>query len=167
MPDTIPDLWGDAITVDDPSPLMILLEQVMAIEQRTKGLIVAELIQRKSGRVTELLFDLKSESARHRSRLLVCRHLDDDVYPVWVTALPLRGSKLHIHQDPVPPDLGLDEDEKNATVAAFSQDVFIELVQRVLQSEDVITKIRSMIAKNNEKKQKLDRLIIEEPVAAG
>ncbi len=162
MMDSIPDLWSTEIGLDELSPVIILNTQAANIQRRTKGLIVAELIQRKSENVTELFFDLKSQAARHRSRLLVCRHLGDNVYPVWVTAKALLNESLYDSTASTKNSFGLDKDEWFSTAIAYGQVDFLELVSKVLKSVEVKSKISSMIAKSNETKQSLDHLIVEE-----
>jgi len=160
MADSIPDLWSTEIGLDELSPVIILNTQAANIQRRTKGLIVAELIQRKSGDTTELFFDLKSQAARHRSRLMVCRHSNDDVYPVWVTSQALDQEWGEDYVGP-PILFGLDSNEWRATEIAHGQDEFLGLVSKVLTSSEVRSKISSMIAKSNETKQPLDHLIVE------
>ena len=162
MADSIPDLWSDAINLDDLSPIIILNSQAANIQNRTKGLIVAELIQRKSKNVTELFFDIKSLAARHRSRLLVCRHLDDDVYPVWITSQALYQAFDEDYAATPSNPFNLDFQELQSTMIADGQEEFIRLLSKVLKSDGVKSKISSMIAKNNEIKQSLDHLIVEE-----
>ncbi len=157
MAETIPDLWGDGIQVDDLSPLIILNTQAAILQKRTKGIITAEVIKRTSKDVTELLFDIKGQVARHRSRLLVCRYLGIEVYPVWITSETLRRG-LDMAEG-IPSVFHLDDDMYTATWPAFDQQQFNELVGEVFQSKEVKAKISSMVALSNEAKQPLDHLI--------
>jgi len=168
MVDTIPDLWGEGIDVDDLSPAIILNTQAAKLQQRTKGVITAELLKRSSPKYDELLFDLTfelpSEAPQKRSRLLVCRYAKEEVYPAWISSLGLKKlTTLHITtlqmmrgmdqptQKPRFPEwLHLDSDEVECTEAAYNQHGFVELLGKVLSSGYVKAKIASTIAQSNE-----------------
>ena len=166
MTDLSPDLWSEDIGLDILSPAIILNTQAAIIQKRTKGVIVAELIQRKFRNVTELYFDLKGQAARHRSRLMVCRFLDDNVYPVWITSEALNEGRYSDEDDSVVESpFVMDPAELRATTVATDQQDFMIAVSAVLRSIIVKSTINSMIAKSNETKQPLEHLIVEESVA--
>ena len=169
MADTIPDLWGEGIDVDDLSPAIILNTQAAKLQQRTGGVITAQLLKRSSPKYDELLFDLSfdlpSEAPKKRSRLLVCRYAKEEVYPAWISSLGLKKltplhatTPLHMIQAMTQPTqkprfpewLHLDPDEVECTEVAYNQNSFVEILGKVLSSGYVKAKIASTVAQSNE-----------------
>ena len=171
MPNSIPDLWGDSINMADLAPVIILDQQAANIESRTNGIIVAEVIKRSTDLAVTLLFDIVSKTAQHRSRLVECHYLKDELYPIWVVAESLRPPSLAEpeYEDEsdygvyIPPPLKIDTNMREATRSAHDQATFCELLSEVFTSFWVKAKIRSMIANSSIGKYPLTHLV-EEPL---
>ena len=168
MADTIPDLWGEGIDIDELSPAIILNAQAVALQQRTGGVISAQILQRNSPTNHELLFDLDNDRTTQRSRLLVCRYAKDEVYPAWISSLALKSGtatafsgglgSLARQNQKLPDWLQLNSDESEWTEVAYNQDGFVEILRRVLSSGYVMAKIASVVAKFNEEGHVLTHL---------
>ena len=168
MADTIPDLWGEGIDIDELSPAIILDTQAAKLQQRTGGVITAQILKRNSPTNHELLFDLDNINTDQRSRLLVCRYAKDDVYPAWISSLALKketatalgmGMGGLVRQTRKLPDwLQLNADESECTEVASNQNSFVEILRRILSSAYVKSKIASVVARLNEEGHTLTHL---------
>ena len=165
MQTTIPDLWGDAITVDILTPIAILNAQSEFLKQKTQGIVWGELIGRQKGNVLTVWFDLRAPALNgFRTRILGVKHLIDQVYPASVTAAnlyPTGGDSM--------PTGALQWDGAQGSrrsILTPTQEAFIEVVGRVLHSSDVTSTIQSLIARSNEARQPANlkvELLTEEP----
>src|SRR5439155_23788332 len=86
MPDTIPDLWSDDITVNVVTPLVILRKQAQLLTQKTKGVLEAHVhtIGGDAG-LTRHEFDIYAPALGYRERLFTATHWEQ-VYPVVLEA---------------------------------------------------------------------------------
>lgn len=160
MADTIPDLWGDAIVVHDLPPVIILNSQAAFLQEKSHGVIKAEIIKRTVGQVTELSFDIVGRVDGSRRRLLACRYIGEDVYPVWVISEALREPRT-IGLVEAPAELNIPAETLAATRVAVGQDDFFELVASIFRSPYVRSKLSSIFAAINGADKPLEYLVDE------
>src|SRR5262245_42701361 len=87
MATTIPDLWSDDIKVDILSPLAILRTQVGFLEQKTQGILRAQVATTSTDVWLQHQLDLIAPALSHyRVTLLTAQHGRPDFYPVMVRA---------------------------------------------------------------------------------
>ena len=146
-----PDFWPTDISLDALSPAMILSQQAEALSRRTRGLVVAELIQDQGDDIVRLAFDLVAPTSRYQHRLLMIRYVRGTVYPAVITVsrltdIPKNGVKPAL-------DWGVTEDEIERSRVAYSSTEFENLLRVILGSPQSKATIVSLIAKTNETKQ--------------
>ncbi len=128
MDSRIPDLWGDEITPNVLTPLVILRAQIPGLERRSGGVLEAEVITIPKDEEVTHHFDLTARAFYgFRERILSVTHDRNHVYPVKVMAATLGPNEK-----------------------ADSQKGFIDLVGKVLKSPQVLSAIQSLIARSNE-----------------
>ena len=127
---SIPDLWPGDLTVDVLSPLAILRAQASLLEQKTKGLLRAEVttnvVEKKD---VQHQFDIVAPALnKYRYRVLVASHKPDLVYPVVIRWSP------------------------DAYEIEYSESELLHALGNILSSVSVRSVIDSLIAKSNEAK---------------
>jgi hypothetical protein len=147
MENEIPDLWGQDLKLESLTPVMVLNTQAEKLKQRTQGAVYAEVILRKSPKITEILFDLRAPAVHgYRFRLLKVRHGDVMVYPAAVISPNMILASRALPQ----PDLVPDDHERDISALAKSYEEFNKLIGVTFQSPLTRTLLDSLIAKSNE-----------------
>jgi hypothetical protein len=151
VPKEIPDLWGDEIRLDVRTPLMILNAQADMLSRKTKGVIKADISEKKYRESwTVIHFDLLAPSAHSvRTRILAIMHANLEAYPVTVAGTALAEETIFERLKP-----GSNSTIPNEAVSIqriiYTEDEFLKAVRVILRSGFVLSKIQSLIAKSNE-----------------
>jgi hypothetical protein len=158
MPDTIPNLWASDISVDVVPPVAILQMQAGILKRMTKGLLEGEVSTTygNNDRVQHQLDVIAPALGYYRHRLLSATHDRELVYPVTVEAECFLPAGI----DAVLPALkandllqGVDKSKPKAA----TQEEFLDLVGKVLRSQQVKSLIQSLIARINEQRPPSDK----------
>lgn len=148
MTTTIPDLWSDDIRVDVLTPLVILQSQEGFLEQKTQGILRADVATTTSGPLVQHQLDIVAPALKqYRKTLVTAKHHKDMVYPVTVRAESFLPEETGVPAPigvPFPLEPPPDQREAN------TQDEFVDLVRQVFQSGRVKAMIQSLIARSNE-----------------
>ena len=126
MDEPIPSLWSDDVAIDVVPPITILRVQATALEEKTKGVLKGDVstVSSDSGRFL-IQFDIIASALQgSRYRLLTVSGSDGESYPVAME-FPTGGYK-----------------------EVATQHEFIDLLQSVLQSPPIRSKIQSLIVKS-------------------
>lgn len=146
----IPDLWGQAISVDVLTPAAILNTQAALLKRKTQGIVIAELeTTTDSKNVVTIKFDLVAPAVDNfRASVLAVRHKADYVYPALVatSAFSSKGGGQF-------GDLKWGGVEDQLSKLAETETQFISLLQEALQSGFILSIVQSLIAKSNEARQ--------------
>lgn len=159
MTTTIPDLWSDDIKVDVLPPLVILKAQESLLARKTQGMLQAKLTTMESGDLVQHQLDLIAPSLNfYRERLLTATHDRLRPYPVTVAA-ECFAPKMEVSQGPLAPiqTMGKALSEVHRAFVpevvqrqAATDEEFVQLVRKVLQSAEVRSLISSLIARINQ-----------------
>jgi len=161
MTTTIPDLWSNDIKVDVRSPLAILKAQEGILAQKTSGLLQATVSSVETETLVQHQLDLVAPSLQfYRERVLTAEHHRNRYYPVFVRAEcfdpVLRrtqkwpsGWTQPIVQSLAAMAASSGSDVPPGEKAATEQE-FVDLIRKVLQSQPVRSLIQSLIARINE-----------------
>src|SRR5579884_1134048 len=164
MTTAIPDLWSNDIKVDVRSPLAILKVQEGILSQKTGGLLQATVSSVETETRVQHQLDLVAPSLGfYRERLLTAEHHRHRYYPVFVQAecfdpvlrrssnSPLALAAESVRSLVRPPAFGEPTELSGpAGEKAATEDEFIDLNRKVLQSQPVRSLIQSLIARINE-----------------
>jgi len=156
MATAIPDLWADDIKVNVATPLMILRTQEGLLAQKTKGILRGQVATTTTDKWIQHQLDLIAPALQnYRITLLRASHHKDAVYPVYVETF--RVSPERDIAGPVAAFAGTASAIQTAMnmklpegEPAHSEDEFIQLVRKALQSGDARAVIESLIARSNE-----------------
>ncbi|HZV07208.1 MAG TPA: hypothetical protein VE999_19150 [Gemmataceae bacterium] len=167
MNTTIPDCWPD-IKVDVLPPLAILKAQEGLLARRMQGMLEAKVTTIEAGNLVQHQLDLIAPSLNfYRERLLTATHDRLRLYPVTVAA-ECFAEKSEVSQGPRPlSPLQAALAPLQAAVKAFSEthialvpevvqrqastdEEFVQLVRKVLQSAEVRALMASLIARINQ-----------------
>ena len=87
MPTQISQEWPDEISVDVVTPLTVLRTLASSLEQKTKGILRAEIVHSHLREdLVQLSFDIVAPAVGHyRHQLLIAQHHPELVYPVDLT----------------------------------------------------------------------------------
>ena len=160
MNTAIPDLWSNDIKVDVLPPLAILKAQEGLLARKTQGMLEAKLTTIESGDLVQHQLDLIAPSLNfYRERLLTATHDRLRPYPVTVAAIRF-DSESAIPQGPLAASihaLGKAVSEASRVFVpeaiqgkAATDEEFLQLVRKVLQSAEVRALISSLIARINQ-----------------
>lgn len=151
MSRSIRNLWPAHIRSTVQSPRAILEGQARALTAQTNGVLVGDVVISKGDTEESVIITLDIVvpllgGSRHR--VLTARHTTNLVYPVTLTADIFRKSKptaIEIAREQQRTLLG-EPPERPANRASSDQE-FIELVGKVLQSESVVAVAQSLLAR--------------------
>ena len=136
------DLWPDEIAVDVRSPAALLHMQVDFLKRKTNGILEAEVVTAiVSKSFTAPLADpyagTEMEKQPFKEHSLILK-------------LPSLGHKECVvcvfHHDKRPYPVHFDEGGR----VAHSQNEFVDLLRKQLQSKETVAMMQSMIARSNE-----------------
>lgn len=136
------DLWPDDISVDVVTPLAILRAQVGPLQRKTKGLLRVNVSTQTSSDGDSVIhkMDLVAPAlGNYRQEILSVTHTKDRVYPAQIEAECF-----------VPSYDGYDPEDGAWRPEADTEQEFIRLLGKVLQSSPVRSVIHSLLARINE-----------------
>lgn len=147
---TIPDLWGQAITVNVLTPAAILNTQAALLKRKTQGIVVAELATTTDSKnIVTIKLDLVAPAVDNfRASVLAVRHKADYVYPALVSTSAFSGKGGGPFGD-----LAWRGVEDQLSQLAETETQFVSLLQEALQSGFILSIVQSLIAKSNEARQ--------------
>jgi hypothetical protein len=150
MATTIPDLWSDDIKVDVLPPIAILKAQEGLLARKTQGMLQAKLTTTETENLVQHQFDLIAPSLNfYRERLFSATHSRTMLYPVTVTANCFRP-KPRTQMDAIISPITHPLDQPLPQREAATDEEFVQLVGKVLQSTEVRALIHSLIARINQ-----------------
>lgn len=146
MADTIPDLWlSSELKTTVLTPIAILRTQANLLGQKTQGLLVGD-VRVTSGEKGQVIlsFDVIAPALNsYRYNLLSVRHTKDASYPAAISA-QIFITPEKINNMSVLKGIGLGSE------TAYSDRQFIALVQEVLQAQETVARLQSLIVRSNE-----------------
>ena len=135
MSTTIPDLWPEvSVEPEQPSPVSILRQQGLLLGKRTENLVYGEVQSRAHASWTFAhLLEIVAPSLAYRRPLVVAYH--------EVKAYPAKIGRPH--PDQTYNHLGMPTmiDEKKVN----SSDEFIDALRAILQAEDTVKLLQTLI----------------------
>lgn len=153
MTTKIPDLWPEEIRADVLPPLVILRAQASFVEQKTKGILEAEVTTTEAEQwVYHDLCLIVPAMNRYKIGLLGAWHRSKAIYPVYIIAdlaentpasemIPSRVQmQMQLPCSPCP----------EFSRSAHTQEEFITVVRDILQSGKVRAIIQSLLARSQE-----------------
>lgn len=155
MPSVIAALWPDDIKADDViSPEEILDHQARLLEQRTNGLLTADVVKHTAEDRVVIGFDVQSVRSGNRARLFSAEHRVDFEYPIAMT--PPAELPAFLKAEAYEPAIGtlpamagiLGRTVKNPWVAASPAE-FSEKVRGMLAAPTVKAAVLSLLARSS------------------
>lgn len=150
MSENIVSLWPDEIRPEILSPMTILQAQAKALATQTGGVLLGEVKREEGeGNKVTLAFEFVVPALdNYRRRILNVVHDKDSAYPAVVDAEIFRSSTAHVIKTFLEENIGVSEG-KFANRADSDQE-FIEIFKKVIQSPPVLSSASSLIARANE-----------------
>ncbi len=140
MASTIPSVWPDDISVDVVSPMAILNAQKSALAEKTKNLVVADIVTSEKDGMVWHRFDLVAPSlSGYRREIFSVGHTKDEVWPATLDAehfSEFRENYRDIEVDGRPQTDGPDG--------------LLRLLAELFQSPSIRTSLDSLIARVND-----------------
>ena len=132
----IPNLWPvEQVQVDVLTPLAILRVQATNLNQMTQGILVGKVSTLSSEETVQHHLDvLVPVLNNYRHRLLSVTHAKDRAYPVVVQAEYCNDVLISLVNG----------------CQSFTQDHFMNLLGRILESQAIVSVLQSLIAQSNE-----------------
>lgn len=150
------DLWPDGIETNRArSPVTILREQGSLLGQKTKNLVLGEVLESGKGenRFVYSFFLVAPALSHYRYKLLTIRH-DVSLYPVRVDV----EDRIFQEIDPRFQVEQLDPDGEliNSYLEARSEDEFLDLLKAIFRSEKAMQVVTGLLSQSDPNWQPTD-----------
>jgi len=160
MSSVIADLWPDDIKADDViSPEEILDHQARLLEQRTNGLLTADVVKHTAEDRVVIGFDVQSVRSGNRVRLFSAEHRVDFEYPIAMS--PPAELPAFLKAEVYEPGLAIGtapvfgRSVQNPWVAS-SPTEFSQKVRDMLATPTVKTAVLSLLARSSRQTMKAE-----------
>ncbi len=146
-----PDLWGDGIAVKVRSPLVILRQQANLLEQKTGGILRAEVQSVHSEERVKHGLVVMALALRYSISIVEVEHGLDMPYPASLTSINDKSASFLFGASVgFPKIMNLLEKSDSLVGKITSEPEFIEELGKALKSARVSAVISSLIARSNE-----------------